>query len=141
MKVPPFDPSSCRYDQATYTGRLQHFMEMVDPRSLLTSDAELAAAQALLNQFDKTKTKPAGVTDAAMWNAKKIKDAIIHPVTGEQMFLPGRMSAFVPVNTVPTAMMLMASTTPQVLGAQWFNQTVVSLPQINRASTQHMSLL
>jgi hypothetical protein len=114
MDMKPFDPSSTKYDQSTYSGRLQHFIEMVDPRTLFTTDNELINAQSLLTQFGKTKTKPAGVTDAEMWEAKKIKEAVIHPVTGEKMFLLGRMSAFVPVNTVPTAMMLMASTTPQV---------------------------
>ena len=46
---------------------------------------------------------PEGTTDEMLWEAKKIVDAIIHPATGEPMFLPGRMSAFVPMN-VPIAM-------------------------------------
>lgn len=39
------------------------------------------------------------------------------------MWKVGRMSAFVPMNVPLCAFMLMASTTPQVLAAQWLNQT------------------
>ena len=96
----PFDAKGCRYDQSTYTGRLRRFKEMTDPRMLLVGDEELATAQALLEKHARGQASSA--TDAELWEAKRIKDAIIHPVTNEKMFLPGRMSAFVPVNTIPT---------------------------------------
>ena len=32
---------------------------------------------------------PAGVSDEELWDAKKTVSAIIHPATGEEMFLPG----------------------------------------------------
>lgn len=41
-----------------------------------------------------------------LWQAKKIVDSTIHPDTGEKVFLPFRMSAFVIVNLVVTAGML-----------------------------------
>ena len=104
--VPKFDAAGCRYDQSTYGGRLQHFREMTSPATLLVSDDELAKAQDLLARHKRGEA--AGATDAELWEAKRIRDAIIHPVTGEKMFLPGRMSAFVPSNTIPTAGMLCA---------------------------------
>ena len=94
MPVPPFDAKGCRYDQSTYTGRLRRFREMTDPRMLLIGNEELATAQALLDEHARGQASSA--TDAELWEAKRIKDAIIHPVTNEKMFLPGRMSAFVP---------------------------------------------
>ena len=92
--TPPFDPSGTRYDQKTYSGRLSHFREMVSPSTLLVGDAELAARVDLLERHARGAAPEA--SDADLWDAKRIKDAIIHPTTGEKMFLPGRMSAFVP---------------------------------------------
>ena len=92
--TPPFDPSGTRYDQKTYTGRLAHFREMVSPSTLLVGDAELAARVDLLERHARGAAPEA--SDADLWDAKRIKDAIIHPTTGEKMFMPGRMSAFVP---------------------------------------------
>ena len=92
--TPPFDPSGTRYDQKTYAGRLAHFREMVSPSTLFVSDAELAAKSELLERHARGAAPEA--SDAELWDAKRIKDAVIHPVTGEKMFLPGRMSAFVP---------------------------------------------
>ena len=158
--VPPFDPNGCRYDQRTYLGRLRRFRELTDPRTLLVGDEELAKvcasqplslgharpiarlrardltfpsqAQELLDKH--AKGQAAGVTDAELWDAKRIKDAIIHPVTGEKMFLPGRMSAFVPLNTPVTVGMLLAKTPAQTVFWQWANQTVnVMCNYVNRS--------
>ena len=129
--VPKFNPSGLKYDQSTFAGRLSHFREMTDPNTLLTTDAELKAAQDLLAAYDKGDRS---ATDAELWNAKRIKDAIIHPVTGETMFLPGRMSAFVPANTIPTAGMLLAKTPMQTIFWQWINQSVnVMCNYVNRS--------
>ena len=92
--TPPFNPSGTRYDQTTYTGRLAHFREMVSPSTLLVGDAELAAKVDLLERHARGAAPEA--SDADLWDAKRIKDAIIHPTTGEKMFMPGRMSALVP---------------------------------------------
>jgi len=130
--VPPFDAKGCRYDQSTYAGRLRRFNEMTDPRMLLVTDEELAKAQALLEKHAKGQARDA--TDAQLWEAKRIKDGIIHPVTGEKMFLPGRMSAFVPVNTIPTVGMLLATTPAQTVFWQWVNQSLnVMCNYVNRS--------
>jgi len=63
------------------------------------------------------------VSDADMWHAQKTVDAVIHAPTGEKMWMPGRMSMFVPMNVPPTAGMVMARTVPQTIFFQWMNQT------------------
>lgn len=97
-----------------------------------TGRTTLAQAQALLDNH--AKGQAAGASDAELWEAKRIKDGIIHPVTGEKMFLPGRMSAFVPVNTFPTVGMLLAKTPAQTIFWQWINQSVnVMCNYVNRS--------
>ena len=39
--TPPFDPDGSYYDQSTYQGRFLGFLDVVDPRTLFTSDEEL----------------------------------------------------------------------------------------------------
>ena len=121
--VPKFAVGADRYDQATYQGRLSSIRELVDPRTLLVSDAELAAAQALLAEFSRTGSLPAGVDDAAMWDAQRVVSAIIHGPTGEKMPAAGRMSAFVLANVPIAAGLLMSTSIPASLFWQWFNQT------------------
>ena len=131
--VPPFDPKGCRYDQSTYAGRLRRFRELTNPLSLFIGDAELADAQVLLDQH-AAAGKACGISDADLWEAKRVRDAVLHPVTGEKMFLPGRMSAFVPVNTPVTVGMLLAKTPAQNAFWQWVNQSVnVVCNYVNRS--------
>lgn len=129
--VPPFDAKGCRYDQSTYVGRLCRFRDITDPRMLLVGDTELATALALLDEHAQGSRS---ATDAELWDAKRIKDAIVHPVTNEKMFLPGRMSAFVPVNTPVTVGMLLAKTPAQTMFWQWMNQSLnVMCNYVNRS--------
>merc|ERR1711976_361313 len=84
-------------------GRLVGMYEVIDPRTLLLSSD--------------------GLTDEQMWDARRNVEVSIHPVTGEELFKPGRMSAFVPMNVPLCALMLMADTPAQVVFTQWLNQT------------------
>jgi len=130
--VPPFDPNGCQYDQSVYSGRLRRFWEITDLRMLLISDDQLAKAQALLDKHAQGQASDA--TNADLWEAKRIKDAVIHPVTGEKMFLPGRMAAFVPLNTPVTVGMLLAKTPLQTVFWQWANQSCnVMCNYVNRS--------
>lgn len=112
--VPPFILGGERYDQNTFQGRLTKIQELIDIRTVFTSDEDLAAAQARLAEFKKLNRLPDGVTDLDMWKAQQTVDSIIHGPTGEKMFLAGRMSMFVPMNVPATAGMVMARTVPQV---------------------------
>ena len=88
--VPAFDPQGCRFDTSTYAGRVAHFYEMVSPLTLFTTSTELEAALRLLRQHEAGQATSA--SDADLWDAKRIKEACIHPGTGEPMFLLGRMA-------------------------------------------------
>ena len=130
--VPPFDPKGCKFDLSTFSGRLAHFRELVSPTSLLISDAMLQSAEESLRRHGAGEAT--GLTDAELWNAKRIRDSAIHPATGEKMFLPGRMAAFMPMNTAVTAGMLL-SRSPLTVGlSQWANQTVNTMVNyVNRS--------
>lgn len=122
-KAPPFVLGGDRYDQSTFEGRLATIQEVIDVRTVLTSDEELARCQARIAEFKTLGRLPEGVDDDAMWEAQRTVSAIVHGPTGEKMFLPGRMSMFVPMNIPATAGMVMARSVPVTLFWQWANQT------------------
>ena len=61
--------ASLRADRRTHS-RLSHIARVVS-----------AQAQALLERH--ARGEAAGVADGELWEAKRLKDAVIHPVTGE----------------------------------------------------------
>ncbi|XP_057306614.1 sideroflexin-5-like [Hydractinia symbiolongicarpus] len=123
MTYPPFSLDKQRYDQSTYFGRVQRCFSIVDPSTLFVSSKKLTDSMALLNDFNEG-TLPAGVTDAQLWKARKIKEAIIHPDTGEKILMPFRMSGYVPFGTVSViGMLIPGASVKQVIFWQWLNQT------------------
>jgi len=76
-----------------------------------------------------------------LWNAKKIVDSTVHPDTGEPVFLPFRMSAFVPTNLVVVAGMLIPNPSIKtIVFWQWTNQSVnVAINYSNANKTIEMS--
>ncbi|KAG0738420.1 hypothetical protein G6F57_001000 [Rhizopus arrhizus] len=77
-----------------------------------------------------------------LWKAKKIVDSTIHPDTGEPVFLPFRMSSFVPTNMVLVAGMLLPNPSiKSIIFWQWANQSVnVAFNSANANKTTPMSL-
>ncbi|XP_024139147.1 sideroflexin-5b isoform X2 [Oryzias melastigma] len=75
----------------TFLGRLRHFIDVIDPSTLFVSEKRLKECIKLLDDY-KHGTLPPGVSDLQLWEAQKIKQAIIHPDTGEKIFMPFRMS-------------------------------------------------
>lgn len=130
------DLSQPRYDQTTYSGRLQHFSALTNPLNLLASRAQLDDAKALIaaaeaaTRADGKKGILLRVASAAdeerAWAAKTVVDSTLHPDTGEPILLPFRMSSFVPTNMVIVAGMLRGGTrTPAgIIAWQWINQSV-----------------
>ncbi|CAD7962098.1 unnamed protein product [Amoebophrya sp. A25] len=116
-KILPYDPDGQRYGPS-YAGRVRAIREMIEPSMLLTSEAELGRALALLSTWKRGRIYT-DEENTAFWEAQKIVKSMVHPVTEEVMFLPGRMAAFIPVNT-PTALgMLLHGPTSPAAGAFW----------------------
>eukprot|EP00746_Dinoflagellata_sp_MGD_P155308 gnl/MRDRNA2_/MRDRNA2_85299_c0_seq2.p1 gnl/MRDRNA2_/MRDRNA2_85299_c0~~gnl/MRDRNA2_/MRDRNA2_85299_c0_seq2.p1 ORF type:complete len:382 (+),score=77.43 gnl/MRDRNA2_/MRDRNA2_85299_c0_seq2:88-1233(+) len=120
----PFSLEGSKYDMSTFMGRTMAFYEVIDPKHLLVGQAEIDKAKALLEDYKKNgKKAPAGVTDEQLWEAKTCVEINCHPVTGEALFAPGRMAAFVPANVPIVIFMTMASGAPMIALSQVTNQT------------------
>ncbi|GFR82787.1 sideroflexin [Elysia marginata] len=122
-QYPPFQLNKPRFDQSSFNGRLRHFLDVIDPRTLLTTSQQLENAIGLLDKY-KSGNVPGGTTYKQLWEAQKIKQAIIHPDTGEKIFMPFRMSGFVPFGSfIVVGMLLPNSSMKQVIFWQWLNQS------------------
>ncbi|XP_034399444.1 sideroflexin-5b isoform X2 [Cyclopterus lumpus] len=67
---------------------------------------------------------PPGMSDLQLWEAQKIKQAIIHPDTGEKIFMPFRMSGYVPFGTpIVIGLLLPNQTVVSTIIWQWLNQS------------------
>ncbi|XP_021382474.2 sideroflexin-5 isoform X3 [Lonchura striata] len=95
---PPFQLGKPRFEQTSFYGRFRHFLDIIDPRTLFVSESRLKEAVQLLEDY-KHGTLPPGVTNKELWGAQKIKQAIIHPDTNETIFMPFRMSGYIPFGT------------------------------------------
>lgn len=58
--------------QSTFQGRFRHFLDVIDPRTLFTSDLKLQNSIKLLDLY-KQGNLPPNITNADLWNAQKIK--------------------------------------------------------------------
>jgi tricarboxylate carrier len=125
MPVPVFSLTRPRYDQSTFIGRTQHFYEVTDARTLLTTDAQLAAAKVLLDRY-RDGTLPTGTTDEQLWRARRLREACVHPDTGETISPLFRFSCFAPANMFIIPAMLLPSTIASVwrtVSSHWLNQS------------------
>ncbi|KAJ1478516.1 Tricarboxylate carrier-domain-containing protein [Baffinella frigidus] len=117
------DLSKPRYDQSTYGGRLQHYFEVTDPRTVLASDADLDKAASLVKAYN-AGTEPKGTSADDVWAAKKLYDSAFHPQTGEKNLFIGRMSFQVPGNMMITGgMMAVYKSVPLSVMFQFLNQS------------------
>ncbi|XP_060784072.1 sideroflexin-5b [Neoarius graeffei] len=120
---PAFQLGQPRYDQSSFLGRFRHFVDVIDPRTLFVSEAHLKQCVALLDDF-KDGTLPPGTTDQQLWEAQKVKQAIIHPDTGQKIFMPFRMSGYVPFGTpIVVGLLLPNQTLASTVFWQWLNQS------------------
>uniref|UniRef100_A0AAY4ETM3 Sidoreflexin n=1 Tax=Denticeps clupeoides TaxID=299321 RepID=A0AAY4ETM3_9TELE len=89
---PPFRLGESRFDQSSFYGRLRHFLDVIDPRTLFVSEQRLNESVNLLEHF-KNGTLPSNVTNSqAPLMILMNLQAIIHPDTGAKIFMPFRMS-------------------------------------------------
>ncbi|XP_019358286.1 PREDICTED: sideroflexin-2 [Gavialis gangeticus] len=122
-----FDIDAPRWDQTTFVGRLKHFFNITDPRTVLVSEQELDRAKALV-QGCRAGVVPPGTSQEQLLYAKKLYDSAFHPDSGEKMNLIGRMSFQVPGGMAITGFMLQFyRTVPAVVFWQWVNQSFNAL--------------
>ncbi|XP_028252278.1 sideroflexin-5a isoform X1 [Parambassis ranga] len=122
-EYPAFQLGRSRFDQNTFSGRFRHFLDVIDPSTLFVTERRLRDCVELLYRF-KRGALPPGVTDAQLWQAQKIKQAIIHPDTGEKILMPFRMSGFIPFGTpVVVGLLLPNQTLLSTVFWQWLNQS------------------
>lgn len=131
-----------RTNQDTFLGRLQHFLAVTDMRTLLVSKQQMEAELKLLHEYEVL-----GINHPMdqLWKAKKHRDALIHPDTGNIIPIPYRVSAFVPANIVIIIGLLNPQTSIlSTLFWQWANQTynvVMNYGNRNASSTMSSSKL
>jgi len=136
----PFALGKSKYNQNTFVGRLRHFLDVIDPRLLFINDKKLNESINLLKDFEEGKISPK-VSNSELWAAQKIKQAIIHPDTGEKIPMPFRMSGFVPFGSPIVVGMIMPTNSLLVTSFwQWFNQSLnAGVNFSNRNATQETS--
>uniref|UniRef100_A0A0R3RWD1 Sideroflexin-5 n=1 Tax=Elaeophora elaphi TaxID=1147741 RepID=A0A0R3RWD1_9BILA len=137
-KFPKFCLNKPRFPQQTFLGRYLHFLDVIDPRTLFTSEAKLRSSIELLNEYKDGKIQQ--ISDKQLWKAQKIKSAILHPDTGEKIFPPFRMNGYVPFGWITiTGMLLPNPSLFSVLVWQLLNQTHNALVNYsNRNATQKL---
>ena len=96
---------------------------MMDLRMAFVSDAEVDESVALLG---RQAAAPAGVAvadAAALDRARKIKNAVVHPDTGEKIFMPLRLSFIIPCNLMLDTLMISAYNPATIVASQVLNQS------------------
>ncbi|PAV91385.1 hypothetical protein WR25_12633 [Diploscapter pachys] len=139
-KYPPFEFGKPRFPQDTFLGRYLHYLDVVDPSTLFTSDKKLEESMVLLKRYKSGEKNVA--TDEQLWKAQKVTQAILHPDTGEKILPPFRMSGYVPFGWITvTGMCLPNPSWPTLLFWQWINQSHNALVNYaNRNATQPQPL-
>lgn len=119
--------------------RVRHFLDLIDPLTLLVTQSKLQSSLDLLQQHAAHSPSVRHCTDRELWAAKKVRDSVTHPDTAAVIPRIGRMAAFVPVNIALTYGMLSAKSPRTQVLWQWLNQSYnVCLNYNNRSiSTTH----
>lgn len=108
---------------SSFQARFMHFLNVTDPRTLLTSDAKIHEAATALRNC-KEQGLQCG-TDADMAGYQRLVSATIHPSTKEIIPAPFRVSAIAPMN-IPIVWAMLAtpaSNLPATLALHWINQS------------------
>ncbi|XP_070368068.1 sideroflexin-5 isoform X1 [Equus asinus] len=121
--APPFQLGKPRFQQTSFYGRFRHFLDIIDPRTLFVTERRLREAVQLLEDYKHGTLRP-GVTNEQLWSAQKIKQAILHPDTNEKIFMPFRMSGYIPFGTpIVVGLLLPNQTLASTVFWQWLNQS------------------
>ncbi|KAM9053384.1 sideroflexin-5 isoform X1 [Balaenoptera ricei] len=121
--APPFQLGKPRFQQTSFYGRFRHFLDIIDPRTLFVTERRLREAVQLLEDYKHGTLRP-GITNEQLWSAQKIKQAILHPDTNEKIFMPFRMSGYIPFGTpIVVGLLLPNQTLASTVFWQWLNQS------------------
>nr|XP_039262617.1 sideroflexin-5-like [Styela clava] len=139
-KYPAFKLGGSKYNQETFSGRLRHFFDVIDPRTLFTPQSEVERCVRMLQQYRDGNEE--GWKDEELWKAQKIKQAIIHPDTGAKIPMPFRMSGFVPFGTpIVAGLLLPGQSMVATVFWQWLNQSHnACVNYCNRNATKETSM-
>ncbi|GAB5578739.1 sideroflexin-2 isoform X1 [Prionailurus iriomotensis] len=139
-----FNIDAPRWDQCTFLGRVKHFFNITDPRTVLVPERELDWAKVTVEK-SRMGVVPPGTQVEQLLYAKKLYDSAFHPDTGDKMNVIGRMSFQVPGGMIITGFMLQfyrqrdqpvqkprcmkqhGKTMPAVIFWQWVNQSFNAL--------------
>lgn len=120
-------------DEGTYWARVRRILGMMDIRTALVPDAQVDAAVALLAAAAEEPSPSASAAEPAeeaqqqlAW-ARRVRDAAVHPDTGDKIPRPLRLCFIVPCNLVLDTLMLSARGRAPTVAAQWLNQSYNSL--------------
>ena len=136
------DLTQPRWNQNTFMGRLNHFMELTHPKHMFHLPYTLNEAEKIILGYKSGDLKPLqNLSTNDQWKIKYIYDSAFHPDTGEKMLLPFRMCAQVPSSVVIVAGLLTYHhTLAGVLLWQWFNQSFCAiLNYTNRNATSKVT--
>uniref|UniRef100_A0A8R1E0A3 Sidoreflexin n=1 Tax=Caenorhabditis japonica TaxID=281687 RepID=A0A8R1E0A3_CAEJA len=138
---PDFKIGEPRFPQDTFLGRYLHCLDVIDPRTLFASKKKLEDSIELLNSYN-AGTLPPNTSNKTLWDAQKLKSAVLHPDTGEKILPPFRMSGYVPFGWITvTGMLLPNPSWPTLLFWQWMNQSHnACVNYANRNATQPQPL-
>lgn len=142
--VPKFDLKGQRFDESNFMGRFSRMLLACDPRLLLYSTEQVQHSKHLIENYQDYSQKQgngsAFVSDRALWEARRIVEAALHPDTGDVIPRPFRMSGYVPYNGPICVAMVASQSTPALLFWSWINQSQNALVNYyNRNASSPMS--
>lgn len=136
---PPFTLEKPLYDQSTMIGRAKQFYTITDPRSLFIRKTQLHSAESLITAY-KQNHLPPEVTDADLWEARRVVESVLHPSTGKPITPLLRFSCYAPMNIFIVSAMVLPSTinsVPRTIAIHWYNQSYnAAVNYTNGSSTE-----
>jgi|UPI000581B2FD tricarboxylate carrier len=135
--APTYHPQAQRFDQTSFVGRFSKMLLACDPRLLFYTEAQVKRSQEMIQNY---KDFQGTVHNRALWEARRIVDAALHPDTGEFIPRPFRMSGYVPYNGPICVSMVASTSTPALLFWSWANQSQNALVNYyNRNASSDMT--
>ncbi|TKC36600.1 hypothetical protein EI555_002772 [Monodon monoceros] len=152
--APPFQLGKPRFQQTSFYGRFRHFLDIIDPRTLFVTERRLREAVQLLEDYKHGTLRPGVTNEqlrnqerskvshpqwfvavatlectenqaaVTLCSVPGSCQAILHPDTNEKIFMPFRMSGYIPFGTpIVVGLLLPNQTLASTVFWQWLNQS------------------